>query len=764
MALRKRWTPDRDFILGTIRKPPFRRFRLEHFPYGLDSERIDVLLDPYWVEKATTLVRSVLREDVQRHFWKSSLKASGAAVREVFNQAYIDLSQVVNQHARAGNRPERAQLYLLAVYKLLLTQVGVEFDDLRQELMNARSQPAKRQSGQSLQLHERSVILSRFESEIRFRTLKDIMQLVMRLERSSIRNRRKSVLGMSWPLPEEMLATPLVYLAGCGSGDDFAAFFPYLLYDNDRAAGFFNCIFETFADWLPDGLDAGSGSALERPAIDRGGAGAYTVPGLAEIEGSVYRLVGERERETLALHPFDNAEAVVGLLGGLGETWPDQGEWREERLLPEMERRFKTLVSKLKQTGLIEHVVASSELRAMYPDLGLHGAVEPLYDYLLGKLSRRQFPKRLAAIPGVDDPEAAAERLELLHKTVRAGKVGQRDQVLQCVRDAMSYRYKLKLAWWMLDGMDNLNLLSEDRDIEMSRVNGLLQRFTFSMDEEEDEQATPVGHVIIKAAISGVTELTTTMRTRKLNPATHFSRYVFDPINQLIESFGAEKVLVGGNAIVLAIIEQSGGERFAVARACGLARRILEVSQRNNVECKRLDLPSLELGMGIAYAEQAPTYLYDNNQGIMISPAINHADLLSSCDTVLRGLIENSAEGGGLDVLAEVSATEASSGVEKLRRYNVNGIELEAQAFSRLETELKLHKLALKGERGVFHVGRYPDQLRNTHWLIVREAPVRLLIGSQLLEQVHEGRHFYAVVTDPSLRARIQKRLAGRRS
>lgn len=743
--------------------PPFHRIRLERFPRGIDNIRIDVAFDPHFVGAISTLVNVILREDVHRYFWKVPLKAPNVEAVEVFRKCYVELAQAVISHARASARPDRVQLYQLAVFKLLLVLVDREMVNLRQELDDARAHPARQQSGRSLQLHERAVVFTRHAREIRFRALRDIVQQVMRLERSTVRKMRKTILGASWPVAEAMLTCPLLPLGGHGSAVDFIGFYPYLLHDDDKAASLFRCVLETFADWLPEGVQAsgepGAGVATE----DRSRGGHEGVPGLAETERRLFRLVAESERDQPLPHAFDDAEAVIELLGGLDGNPAQPGRWKDSRMAGECRQRFKALHRRLQKAGLLTDIHASYLLQVVYPTLGAPVEVEPVYGYLRGDLSRKELAKRLAAQPGLGDISELPRRLDEQLKAQRTRDPQElRRRLLLCIRDAMRYRFDLKLAWWMFSGMDDLCLLPEPREIEMSRANGLLQEFGASMGAGDG--ALPAGHVVIKADVRGSTEITATMRARNLNPAAYFSRNLYDPINALIKAYGAEKVFVEGDAVILAILEQPGSELLAVARACGLAQRILEVVDRKNAESRRLELPQLELGLGIAYSSEIPTYLYDEGHKIMISSAINRADRLSSCAAKLRFLVERDLGiRRGLEVVSAVSARGEQDTTEDLLRYNVNGIELEVGAFYQLAVELKLHKLQLDGERGTFHVGRYPDVSGNAHWLVVREAPVRLWVSGQLVEENSGGRRFYEVVTDPQQRARLKERLSGRR-
>jgi hypothetical protein len=60
------------------------------------------------------------------------------------------------------------------------------------------------------------------------------------------------------------------------------------------------------------------------------------------------------------------------------------------------------------------------------------------------------------------------------------------------------------------------------------------------------------------------------------------------------------------------------------------------MNEKQNELNRGNQLPELELGIGICYAPEAPKFLYDADDRIMISSAIGDADRLSSCSWKLR--------------------------------------------------------------------------------------------------------------------------------
>src|SRR6202008_5085781 len=93
--------------------------------------------------------------------------------------------------------------------------------------------------------------------------------------------------------------------------------------------------------------------------------------------------------------------------------------------------------------------------------------------------------------------------------------------------------------------------------------------------------------------------LTRCLLQRELNPASYFSLNFYDPVNKLLAKYGATKVFLEGDAIILALLQHEGEVQLGVSRACVLAWEIVSLQQGYNELLKRSGLPSMEIGLGI---------------------------------------------------------------------------------------------------------------------------------------------------------------------
>ncbi|OOZ37197.1 hypothetical protein [Solemya velesiana gill symbiont] len=190
---------------------------------------------------------------------------------------------------------------------------------------------------------------------------------------------------------------------------------------------------------------------------------------------------------------------------------------------------------------------------------------------------------------------------------------------------------------------------------------------------------------------------------------------------------------------------------LSVSHACGLAANILKVMDRQNHKNRKYGLPMLELGLGIAFSDEEPAFLYDEDREIMISSAINRADQLSYCSAALRNSEYGKGLGRGVEVLSPANPDELDKqSSDRLVRYNVNGIELDVSAFYKLKSELVLKQVQFKkgGRKSRYLAARYPDLEGNMNWLVIREAEIRTWDGSRVGAPEASGRSYYQVVTD----------------
>jgi class 3 adenylate cyclase len=326
-------------------------------------------------------------------------------------------------------------------------------------------------------------------------------------------------------------------------------------------------------------------------------------------------------------------------------------------------------------------------------------------------------------------------------------------------RDRRNYQH---VAAWM----DRINLVRSEHVRELSRANKSLYEFLHPSEGRPADDPV-INHTIIKADVRGSTGITKDLLARGMNPASHISMNLHEPVKRILERFGAATVFIEGDAIILAIDETESTRATArgVARACVLAREILAVTLAYNQRARTSGLPGLELGVGVAFQDSAPSLWTDGDSKIMISRALNLSDRLSSSSKIAKRLFHNNPSPFNVYLLQTLMEdAEVGEEEELLVRYNLNGIEINEEGFNKLNAEISLGPLGGNfpmpwgKERVQLYFGEVPlgDSLEP---IVVRKGFVRqLLPGAKIGAQ--GTRAYYEVCTDPKLLELARKKFA----
>jgi hypothetical protein len=347
-------------------------------------------------------------------------------------------------------------------------------------------------------------------------------------------------------------------------------------------------------------------------------------------------------------------------------------------------------VSLLEQRDLMVHIMASYQIRNIHLDY-----CPPIHLQQLKKAltSREEYSRVVDILKQFPARQFSVQRIDDLSKKIRRTPREEFIPIaLRFAEDFMRLRRDTRNHELLTAGMERVNLVRNERMREMSRMNHSLYEFLLPVEARPVEDRV-TSHTIIKADVRGSTKITRDLLARGLNPASLFSLNFYEPVKRILERYGAAKVFIEGDALVLAIFEMESNQsqQRAVSKACALARQILAVSQAYNERSETNDLPRLELGIGIAYQGSAPTYWMDTDSRIMISRALNLSDRLSSCSKAAKRLLSENPSLFRLflfqTMMDGVAEDEAD---EFLIRYNLNGVELNDEGFQKLQEEIAM--------------------------------------------------------------------------
>jgi hypothetical protein len=449
------------------------------------------------------------------------------------------------------------------------------------------------------------------------------------------------------------------------------------------------------------------------------------------------------------LNSPENAQEIMA--GGAPDESTPQG--KAQRFL------LNTWVDLLQRHEVMENVLASYEV------VGLLGQYSPPINpqQLKNALISREELNRVEALLE-EHGKLSPANLHAAVRKVSGCRANERARLAgRFFTDFTRYHRDLRRMETVVLAMDSVNVIGNERFRELSAINNTLYEFLLLEEQRPADEEKVIHHVILKADIRDSTTLTRTLFERGLNPASYFSLNFYDPINKLLPKYGAKKVFIEGDAIILALFEREGEGSLGVGQACVLAKEIIEIVTAYNERSRANGLPSLELGIGICYQDSAPMYLMDGTRQIMISRAINESDRLSSCSKGVRQIL---AERDLLfNVFAFKTVEDSATGGEPsefLLRYNVGGIHMNQAAFKKLRTEISLKAYDVRvpmiwSETAVrVYSGSVPVGQGSFHPLIVREGRIAHVDPSDFSFRHMTDQPYYEVCVNHRLYTAIE--------
>jgi hypothetical protein len=423
----------------------------------------------------------------------------------------------------------------------------------------------------------------------------------------------------------------------------------------------------------------------------------------------------------------------------------------------EHKARLQSWFELLEREKLLDLAVAAYEVIPLFPEF------TPLLDpqqlkYALVFRKERERVEKLIEDHG---------KLSMGNLVAAAARVAQASSALQAkiaarfLRDFLCFYRDLRRLDVLNRAVEKINLISSERLSELSKLNGTLYEFVLPEEKKADNEKPVLRHVILKADIRDSSRVTRSLLERGMNPASYFSLNFYDPVNKLLAKYGARKVFVEGDAIILAILERENEAGLAVSRACVLAREVMEIVGGYNHLLQRAGLPALELGIGISYQDSAPTYLLDGEHRIMISDALNESDRLSGCDKRMRKAMT------GMAVPFNIYEFRSSASAEQdSMKYNVDGIRMSEGSFNRLRNEISLLTCApdfprLWGsEETSFHSGLVPVGSDIFRRIVVRSSRIPMVETSTFNLTCWTDAKIYEVCVNSAVYDAVEKSAA----
>jgi hypothetical protein len=711
---------------------------LEGLSVGVDNLRHDVLLSPKFVE----LGRAQVARLIARHGELEGLLSAESS------QSTQGPSWIRNQAGKASrskhdpgawktaltelqigslNRAKREfklsidLLARLAVTKFLRTEMNLQFSQVLERCRVLLKSYDNMRQGKAHEYREQLAAFQVRKRIILRKTGQEIFETLREVEKSSLARTRRSLFG------EET--------AG-GAFFTYPLFLNRLLFSEDGRDDYL-CAehYVMLGNWDRD--------------PDRYGR-------LREVASSFLRSQYGGEVSAEILDSWMNVPENARQLVGTG-TPEDSGEGLAQQ------ERLAAWVRLLEDEQVMENVIASYHVVPLLGEYAPRINPQQLKNALIDRTECDRV-ERMIQEHGKLSPNtlyAAVAKVASCRGAERA-KVAAR-----FLGDFFHYHRDLRRLEVLNAALDSVNLMGNERLQELSRVNGTLYEFRLPEEQGQTDTERVLRHVVLKADVRDSTRLTRTMMEKGLNPASYFSLNFYDPVNKLLEKYGAQKVFLEGDAIILAILEREGGPGLAVSRMCVLAREIIEIVRGYNELMQRSGMPQLELGLGITAQDSSPLYLMDGEHQIMISEALNESDRLSSCNKKARKVMEPQA--GPFHVYAFQAAELDENGnfEDVILSFNLGGIRMNEAAFGKLQQEITLEPLKVrlppsmassdKGEYRLF-TATVPVDRDIFRKIVVRESRIPRIDPADFSVKGWTERSYYEVCTDPAIYAALEKR------
>ena len=748
--------------------PYSAHFSLNRIMPGVDNFRYDVHLSPVFRESVSKitfhLILKVAKadEDIDVEFnWTKE--------KEEFKRLCRDIMLVAVKRAKMGDGEIQIDyLTQIAVCKFLIQQINSQFDELLTRLNNQvweyESTDDDEMVLQTLSLKERVLEIRHKRSLIISDASREIFQYLLEAQEPLI-ERREANYGTDSLLNDDIFINPILHIDN--QSDDYFMLENYVLLGNrvDDPDKYDNLLM-LITDLL------GKLNIVQ----ERGKKTKYKK---SKTDENVNDLEKKTEIESLKIDGWIRQVETVGLLMDYFQTRAeieekknklnqDQGELQTLAAMEkEQKRLFNFFYDNFNQKKLINRIVASYEMKSTYPEYCPPLVPQQILQYLTSSEAKKSVVAHLKRLKVYYGKSISLVNLKKTVMRIGRLKVQKRNEYfLEFLKGFFKYHRDLENFKLLKQALDRVSLVTEEKTIALSKTNNTLYEFLLPTEQVFELDTKPVtSHVIMKADVRGATAITAQLNESGLNPASYFSLNFFNPISEIVSQYAALKVFIEGDAIILAILERKDDEagKYCVSRACGLAINMLSVIQRYNAKSKKYKLPILELGVGICYQNTPPAYLLDGKKRIMISPAINSADRLSSCHKTLRRVIDKNSRAFNLYVYQSVKEDDkALSEDEIVLRYNINGIELNEAGFNKLTKEIDLKTMnclipKIQKEPIIIHTGKFPLVTGTFQRLIIREEWVQELNTVTYKPSGMVNRKYYEVCTQGALKKYVEK-------
>jgi len=721
-------------------KPYVVDITLDGLVFGVDNIHFDVRISPQISNTLEKTAWGIVIKHSHADFYFPDYKRDVCeSEKDHLKHLCADVLQDAINRAKIKGEHRIDYLGQVALSKMFLEEVKSQFRDLvafLERQINSYQLSPKQADHEEFKARRKLAEVKLNQNRIIRRAGEELFSLLMEIQTKNLREMRETHFRSAQILPDVFFNNPVLHTVN--PSDDFFLIDEYVLLGK-RARD-------------PDNYDNVLAIIYDLMAA----------AGLSRHDLTPPQTEGSDDRRTIYdqwIMETDNIDLMFNVFDSREQFEREKSSKGSADRLRELRRVIKYQQSLLdffyrafKKAGLVKLIVAALELKAISGVYCPPMDARLIREFLANIWSRRSIARQLEHRRAVYGDTLPMGPLKQAAHRVRSASASEKKlHVFNFLKTFSRYHRDRYNARILNKSMAAINLVTDEKILQLSRGNRTLYEFLLPAERVQDENPV-IDHVVIKADIRGSININNSMRARGLNPASHFSLNFFDPISEILWNYEAAKVFIEGDAIILSIFEKEDIPQgwYCVARACGLAMRILQIVQRYNIKNQENNLPILELGIGISYSPEPPSYLFDGNSPIMISPAINMADRLSSCSRNLRNRLTDRNPLYNLYVFKNSHEDDDEPDDHSLR-YNINGIELSEEGFAKLSREINLTGITFKAQHGEdiqLYTGKVPTIGGTFQLLAIRESLVYEIDPETLRITRATSRKYYEVCTN----------------
>ncbi|MBC2702925.1 hypothetical protein [Desulfobacula sp.] len=724
-------------------------FSLDRLTPGVDNNRYDVYLSDTFCKVSDQFILHTIEDNAMPGKGREIAgKGSGAVEKNQFKNSYREVMLSAINRAKAEREIQVDYIARTAVAKMLIQGIAVCYDKF---IATIRLLIREKENSGRFYMDD-AVVLKAELSEILLNkdpiiraTGKIIFEHINDVDQKELNGIRKSNFGMDSILPEDLFLNPFLHIE---KNNDYFMIDTYDILPGQRIddADKYDLLLSSIKKHL---------RSMGRPGLSQKGSKDHGTGGV----------VSDKQVDAW-IKQIGNVDLLFDFVSTreLYRAQRKQGKKRKElkalrQMAQRQHRMLRFFYKKLKSSGVVERICASYEIRSVYPEYCPPLVPQVILQFMIVPGTRKVSINRLKRLAKINQVPFSARSLKRCQKRIKGLRTSQKEAYLiRFFKGFFRYHRDFENFKLLERAMALVYLVKEENHIRLSRVNNTLYEFLLSHESTTEEKPV-ISHTILKVDIRGSTDIVHKMKEQGLNPASYFSLNMFDPITEIIPEYGAFKVFVEGDAMILGIYERQESPEgwYSIARACGLATHILLIIQQYNRKNRKYDFPFLEVGIGITFRKGQPTLFFDGDFQIMISSAINMADRLSGCSKAARKIMDSMDTPFNNYVFQTASNEDVVATSDDIsRRYNVNGIELHPSAFNKLSQEIRLKPVEcvipkIQSEKIKFFTGIFPTVTGRNQWLIIREGIIPNVHEHDLGLIAMTDRKYYEVCTNAAV-------------